>query len=595
MRLLQLALLFIFCNVRGQTTSKAVISSPLEVPLSVVSGYGEIRPNHFHSGIDLSTYGKSQKVIAAADGYISRVRKSAEGYGNVIYIDHPTGITTVYAHLDNFSPLLEDFVKSAQIRNRKFEFDTLLTEGFFPVKSGEFIAMSGNSGSSSAPHLHFEVRDLKFENTINPLQFNFKQGDITPPIIRSVAFYPKENVGTVNMLNTKLFLPLVLNKKTKKKGLSTKVKMPVLSGWVSFGFQGGDVIEKKSHLSGIYEIKVAVDSQLIYKSKLDQFSFCETRNVNAFIDYASKVKLKRTIHHCIVPQNQMIGIFKQHQDHGYYYFNEDRVYTITYTLTDISGNVTIQSVKVKGKKFLGLPSNPVMNENYNMIPPSQEAVLKIEGAEVTFFEESLFDTTKVKFIRRPKPTKESDLYEVGSIYTPINQAFKIRIRLNDFAILPKEKYNIVKLSGNTKEALPSEINGNWLTSFSEEFGDFFIQADTLAPSISRIASVSKVTTVKKKKGKKRKKSVIVTLPLKAEGVIKFKIIDALSGINQINAWLNDEWVLLEPGSGSNEWKYKFPESLPEGEHTLQIEAIDKSGNSRFVQYCPEKTVTTLSP
>jgi len=178
MRLLPIVFLCILCEAIGQDRSKALISSPLEVPVSIVSGYGEIRPNHFHSGIDLSTYGKSQRVIAAADGYVSRVRKSANGYGNVIYIDHPSGITTVYAHLESFTPPLEDFVKSAQLRNRKFEFDTLLTPELFPVKSGEFIAMSGNTGTSSAPHLHFEVRDQKFENTINPLKFNFKQVDI---------------------------------------------------------------------------------------------------------------------------------------------------------------------------------------------------------------------------------------------------------------------------------------------------------------------------------------------------------------------------------------------------------------------------------
>jgi hypothetical protein len=595
MRLLQLALFFIFFNVQGQTSSKAVISSPLEVPINIVSAYGEIRPNHFHSGIDLSTFGKSQRVIAAAEGYISRVRKSAQGYGNVIYIDHPSGITTVYAHLESFTDSLENFVKQAQLKNKRFEFDTILDEAMFLVKSGDFIAMSGNSGSSSAPHLHFEVRDQQFENTINPLLFNFSKNDVTPPVIRSVAFYPKENEGTVNMLNSKLFLPLVLNKKTKKKGLSTKVKMPVLSGWVSFGFQGGDVIEKKSHLSGIYEIKIAVDSQLVYKSRLDQFSFNETRNVNAYFDYATKVKLKRTINHCVVPQNQMIGIFKQHQDQGYFYFNEDKVYSITYTLTDISGNVNIQSVKVKGKTFLGLTSNQELNQNFSTIPPSQEVVLEREGAEVTFFEESLFDTTKVKFIRRLQPANLSDLYEVGSIYTPVNQAFKIKIRLNSFAVLPIEKYAIVRSIGKSKEALPTEISENWLTSYSDEFGDFTIQADTIAPSISRIASVSKISTVKKKKGKKKKKTVVVQLPLKAEGFIKFKITDALSGVNQINAWLDDEWVLLEPGAGANEWKFKFPENLAEGEHTFQIEAIDKSENSRFVQFCPEKTVTTLSP
>ena len=594
MRTFQLLFIFFFCSAEAQISPQTIISSPLNAPLKIVSTYGEIRPNHFHSGIDLSTGGISQQVIAAADGYISRVRKSVQGYGNVLYINHPTGITTVYAHLESFTDTLEKFVKSAQHRNRRFEFDSILPAELFPVKLGDFIASSGNSGSSTAPHLHFEVRDQQFENTINPLHFNFKQGDITPPVIKSVAFFPKEKHGTVNLLPAKLFLPLVLNKQTKKKGISPSIKMPVLSGWVSFGFQGGDVIEKKTHLSGIYEIKVLVDSQLIYTCRMDEFSFSETRNVNAFIDYASKVKMKRTIHHCVVPQNQMIGIFKQHQNQGYYYFDEDRIYTITYLLKDINENLTSQTIKVRGKKYSKIKLPNVSYENVNFLPSAQEVSISKEGIEVAFFEESLFDSTKVKLVRKSQPTQFSDFYEIGSIYTPVNQPFEVKIRINNTLNLPPEKYLIVRQGGKSKEALSSTIDGNWLKATSNAFGDFFVQVDTIAPTISRIATVSKAPA-KKKKGKKSEKPTIVVTNLKAEGTIKFKIYDALSGVKQINAWLDEEWILLEPAAGANEWKFKFPENLSEGEHTFQIEAIDKSGNSSFVQYCPQKSMPLISP
>lgn len=590
-------LLFFCCNVFGQSNYDKLISSPLDAPISIVSAFGEIRPNHFHSGIDLSTYGKSLRVIAAGDGYVSRIRASANGYGKVIYINHPTGITTVYAHLSSFTDSLELFVKNSQIKNRNYEIDTLLPPEFYKVKKGQLIAFSGNSGSSTAPHLHFEVRDQEFQNVLNPLLFNFKEEDKTPPIIKTIAINPKKNQGAVNQSNSTLLFPIVLNKKTKKRGLPVKTKMPVVSGWVSFGFQGGDAIEKANHLSAIYEVQIDVDSLVIFKSRMDQFSFSETRCVNAFINYEMKVKQKKIVHNCIVPSNQMIGIYKEHTNNGFFNFNENKNYKITFTLSDINGNVTVQSINVKGKKFEDI--SPIETQglgvNYIKIPSDIDTSFEKSKAEIIFYKETLFDTTSVKFNVKPLVNQQSDLYEIGSIYYPINQPFKIKIRPFHFNDSCVSKYTIVKKSGKTFEGLSTSLIENSFEASSDEFGDFYLSLDTIAPVVSRIPETFKKTIIIKRKGKKRKKVILETLPLKAEGLIRFKIYDALSGINKIDAWLNGDWILLEPGESLNEWKYKFPENLLEGEHTLQIEAYDNCGNMRFQQYCPEKSVSIISP
>ena len=560
----------------SQNVPQGLFSAPMSIPLTITAGFGEIRPNHFHSGIDFSTQGRNQAVLAVEEGYISRIRISASGYGNALYINHPNGLTTVYGHLSTFNDTINQYVNLIQQQGREYEVDVLPDPLDFPVKRQQFIGWSGNSGSSSAPHLHFEIRDQGFENVLNPLLFGYGEKDNIAPDISAVSIFPMEGYGRVNELKVPANFPLVVNKKTKKKGLSQKVKMPIVSGWVGFGFQGGDVIGKITSKTGIFKIQLLIDSNEVFQARFDEFSFDETRSVNAYQDYPERIRTKRKIQRCVVPVNPMIGIYKKSRNSGYYYFNEDRIYSIVYILTDLKGNTNTFNLKVRGKVpdwgSAGMRGSAVSS----LVLPGVSQQLALPDFQAEFQAESLFDSTWVKLVRANVPNSYSPLIELGSKYVPVNQAIRLRFLPVVSPDSIQSKLIITQKKGSSFSGLKSNWSGQWLEAETFEFGDFQVHAETVAPVVKVIPQILR---------KKRKK-----IPLKstATGRINIHISDRLSGVASMQAALNGNWILLEPGSSTGMWTYRFPDELPAGIHELRIEAIDGVGNSSLLNLQLEK-------
>jgi hypothetical protein len=560
----------------AQLLSNGIFSSPMSIPLTLTSGFGEIRPNHFHSGIDISTAGKSQAVLAIEKGYVSRIKVSVSGYGNALYINHPNGLTSVYAHLSEFNDTLNQYTSFIQQQSREYEVDILLDSSDFPVSRQQFIGWSGNTGSSTGPHLHFEIRDQTFQNVLNPLLFGFGEKDFTAPEISAVSVFPMESYGLVNNLQSTLNIPLVINKKSKKKGLPSNEKTPQVSGWVGFGFQGGDVIGKIQNKTGIFKVQLFVDSKEVYQARFDQFSFDETRSVNAYQDYAERIRTKRKIQRCVLPSYSMIGIYKRNRNRGYFYFDEDRTYEITYVLSDLNENSTRFSFKVKGQIPQIENYKKRGNSNYQMLVPGLPQTVSLPDFEADFQSESLFDTTWLKLIRNNSLTGISPIIELGSKFTPINQAVRIRFKPQIGNDSLKSKCIIARKSGNNYIGIKSTWSNNWLEAETREFGDFQVIIDSIAPTIRVVPQVI---------FKKRKK--IVLKPV-ATGTIHLVIKDQLSGITSIQSHLNGNWILLEPGDNVGEWKYHFPDELNSGMHALKIESIDAAGNTNRFELQLEK-------
>jgi hypothetical protein len=542
-------------------------SAPMSIPLMVTSGFGEIRPNHFHSGIDFSTAGKNQAVLAIEKGYVSRIKVSASGYGNALYINHPNGLTSVYAHLSEFNDTLNQYISIIQQQSREYEVDVLPDSSDFPISRQQFIGWTGNSGSSSAPHLHFEIRDQGFENVLNPLFFGYGEKDVTAPEITAVSVFPMETYGLVNNVQSSLNIPIVINKKTKKKGLPPKVKMPQVSGWVGFGFQGGDVIGKLRNKTSIYKVQLLVDSQEVFQARLDEFSFDETRSVNAYQDYAERIRTKRKIQRCVLPSYSMIGIYKRSYNRGYFYFDEDRTHEITYVLSDLNENSTRFSFNVKGQIPQIENFKKRGNPNYQMILPGLQQTVSLPDFEAEFQTESLFDTTWLKLISRNQLTGISPMIELGSKYTPINQAVRIRFKPQIEIDSLKSKCIIAQKTGNSYSGLKSTWTNNWLEAETREFGDFLVLIDSIAPTIKVVPKVIR---------KKKKMTVVKST---APGTIHLIIKDQLSGIASVQAQLDGNWILLEPGNKAGEWKYHFPDELNSGMHAFSVKSIDAAGNT----------------
>ena len=210
-----LANLFISASAQNfpvKNYPKGYFRWPLNNKPGIAANFGELRPNHYHMGLDCRTdQHENLPVVAAADGYIAKVTIDATGFGRSIRINHPNGLTTLYAHLNDFNPALEKYVTDQQYKQQTWKIELDIPADLFPVKKGQFIAYSGNTGGSQGPHTHFEIRDTKTDKVLNPLLFGMPIPDNVPPQIlrlcmydrnRSVYeqtphFYPVRKVGAV--------------------------------------------------------------------------------------------------------------------------------------------------------------------------------------------------------------------------------------------------------------------------------------------------------------------------------------------------------------------------------------------------------------
>ncbi len=548
-------------------SGKQVFISPLKIPLVITAGFGEIRPNHFHSGLDFSTQGKEQDVVASASGYISRIKVSLSGYGNALYMDHPEGYTTVYAHLSQFAAPLQEYVLKMQKAAKDYEIDVLVDSAMFSFKQGEVIGKSGNSGSSTAPHLHFEIRDKVIENVFNPLLFGFGN-DKTTPAPSSLLIFPKEDYGKVNNAKSYLRLPLYRNSKTGERSISSKTATPRLSGWVGFGFEGGDVIGKPGNYSGIYQVRVLVDDLEIFKSRMDEFSFDESRSVNCWIDYKEKKRGNKKYQRCVVPANPLIGIYKASLNQGYFNFKENRKYKITWEFSDVAGNKTVQNLDVNGPSAVEKFASSAVLASYQRMLPSGGILQQNENARVQFSKRCFYDTTDVKFVVHPQPGKYSSLIEVGSVYQPLHSGMKLKFKPQNYPPSLREKLCIAEKTGGKYDVLSTSWEGDWLTASSKYFGDFEVIADTIPPKIQYLP----------RKAKNKKTGRLETLSPAKAGYIKILVTDPVSGSFSWQAYIDNEWVLMYPASGKNSWYVNLDKNLSQGEHLFKVNAVDEYNN-----------------
>jgi hypothetical protein len=554
----------------------------------ITSGYGEIRPNHFHSGIDYALP-VGRELLAVDRGWVSRIRVSSRGYGKVVYIDHPQGLTSVYAHCSKFSPEMEAYVRQIQNDSREYELDVLPDSTLFPVAKGQIVAYSGNSGTSTGAHLHFELRDRYFENTFNPFLFGYACDDKSAPLVQQMFILPHPETGTVNQKADITPLKLSYNKKLKRKVVHPKQPMPIVSGWVGFGFSGGDVLDKTKHLSGIYSVSLRVDSVLVFSARFDAFSFDETRAVNAYINYPRKLRSKQKLQQCIVPENNQIGIYTAQENRGYYFFDEARLYVIELILQDFSGNTTEFSFKVKGKPP-GLNSEKRKADVHGTqwVQSGTNQSIQLQNTFEAFFDSnSIYESQAVKLKRAAASSASSPIIEFGSRFQPIHQKIKIRIRHTSENAALNDKLLIKRISGADTDYLSAVLNDGWLEGYTDAFGDFSIAVDTLPPQVSIIKKIAGYKSIKK--GRRRVKVPIEQKgPPEAKGNIRFKISDRYAGVETVQAFLDGNWILAESDE-ENEYRFRMPETLDYGCHILEITAVDRVGNARFFLQELEKT------
>ncbi|HQF29058.1 MAG TPA: M23 family metallopeptidase, partial [Bacteroidia bacterium] len=282
-----------------------VFSSPLQIPLKLAGNFCEIRSNHFHSGLDFKTNGaEGQPVFTACEGWISRIKVSTSGFGRVVYINHPQGYTTVYAHLSSFCDPVAALVDSIQRANQSYEMEFFPDSSRFPVIKHQLIGISGNSGGSQAPHLHFEIRDRYSEEPLNPMGFGLPIADTIAPNISKIAWYVERNGNFIQVGSN----AISIYNKTESDTFH------VCEDVYYAAFSGIDTDSTSS--LGIYSIAFIADKDTIYKVKFDRFNFSESKLVNAYIDY-KELKLRKTeMQRCFKTEGNTFSVFKKIKNRG---------------------------------------------------------------------------------------------------------------------------------------------------------------------------------------------------------------------------------------------------------------------------------------
>lgn len=558
-RLIFLFLIFLFPKIfTGQEIAKTDFASPVDFTILLSGTFGELRTAHLHSGIDIRTQGVEGKPIKAiADGFVSRIVVSPVGFGKAIYIDHPNGHTSVYAHCLSFYPDADRFVRQEQYKQETFAVNLIPEPGQFQVKKGQVIAKSGNTGSSGGPHLHFEIRNTKTEIPINPLHFGFTVKDFIRPQIRRLRVYPHGAASLADGQNKPKEFELAGWGPVYRLKSGDTINA---SGFLYFGIEAVDQHNDSKFNNGVYSVKLLIDSVLVYSHTMYEFSFDETRYMQSMIDYPYFVRNKHKIQLTRILPNNPLSLYDQVKNKGIFNFNTSKLYRLQYVVGDFHGNESILTFHVKGNPFKG-----------EIKPPAQPAHLMYwgqsnrfakEGMILEIPEKTLYDTIHFQFTTSPPIKKSySPLYHIHNKYTPLQQYCDLSIKPEKFRPELKEKLLIVRVdpANNSLTALGGIWDGHYLVAKIRDFGNYTVVADTLKPTISP-ANIQNGKNVS------------------GQSTIRITIKDDLSGIESYRATMNGEWILMEWDPKNNLLVYQIDEMTRKGKNSFQLVVIDSRGN-----------------
>jgi len=563
--------LFVFENSIAQSKKHPsdYFRPPLDTPLYLSGTFGELRTNHFHSGIDIKTGGAEGKnIYAIADGYVSRIKISTGGYGKALYITHPNGYVSVYGHLQKYNKQIQEFVTSYQYKKESFTVEIFPEKDRLIVNKGDVIAISGNTGSSAGPHLHFEIREEATQYPINPLLFkSIKIKDYYRPKILEVALYPVDENATINGKNDTVFYTVA--GWGDEYYLRDKPEITV-SGRISFGIRTYDLMNDIPNKNGVYTIEMLLDTTQIFGLKMDEFSFSTTRYINSLIDFAYYKKIKRRVVRTEIDTNNRLNTYQNVVSNGIVSFDDSLNHIVKYVISDLYENTAqlqfeIKSVisdsvpkKSAGKEQKGVyfdfrKQHEVANGNIALSFPTN-AFYK------SFYFEFMVDSSGGDSC--PSGRRVSPVYKVHNKFTPVQKAFSIKIKPDHISEGLKDKMYIAFTNGNDN-GNDSYISSKWqegyLTTKSRILGDYFIKIDSVAPVI---------VPVNIGKGK----------DISGQNTIKLKIKDGETGISYYRATLNDQWILMEYDAKKRLLTYQYDHRLQTGENNFKLVIKDMLGN-----------------
>lgn len=527
---------------------KGYFRSPLDIPMQLVANFGELRTNHWHMGLDIRTEQKENlPVHAAAEGYIARIKIEPGGFGRAIYINHPNGYTTLYAHLNDFFPALEKYVKEQQYRLELWSVELDIPQNLFPVKKGGLIAYSGNTGGSQGPHVHFEIRDTKTEKCLNPLLFGMPIPDAVPPTISRLAMYNRNK--SVYAQNPQ-WLAL------KKAGATYSLASGLIklgSDKISFAIAAADRFTGYTNPNGIYSARILMDGNLESEFILDAIDYTETRYLNAQIDYKYKFNGGSYVQHLSHMPGDVSRVYTETASEGVLSFTDFNPHDVRIEVSDAAQNVSVLQFKVQYDPSL---KTAISSLPLEVLTPQQVNVYETEGFELFTSEYSVYDTVPATHTVNNERTANaiSPLHTFCSGAIPTHDSVRVRIQSS---VTPTDKNKLVikSVAGTRTVIEKAQWQNGWISAKFRQFGSFQAFIDTEPPTINTAPSdLSRA-------------SKIVFIPK-----------DNFKTIKNLRAEVDGQWLRFTNDKGLS-WIYKFDEHFPTGMHELKVTVEDEAGNS----------------
>ena len=549
-------LLLSFLSSKSQTNGdpkypQGYFANPLNIPMSLSANFGELRPNHWHMGLDIRTNKKENyPVFASADGYVAHIGIRPSSFGKFIIINHPNGYSTLYAHLNEFYPALEKYVREKQTEKESWAIEIDFSENDFKVKKGTDIAKSGNTGGSQGPHLHYEIRETKTGRSLNPLLFGMPLQDNVSPTLLKFAMYDR-SISTYNQT------PKVFSLRKTDSGYIIP-KMPVLkTGFktLSFAIQAVDKFTGSQNGNGIYTARIFKDEEPIAEFVLDEIDYSESEYINAQIDYRYYKAGKGYFQHISPLPGREERIYHLYNEDGLIHLDDTLQHKITIQVGDANENFSSTSFLIQFTDSIVINRPARMPDNFI---PGNVNVIEKTGFEAYLPAGCIYDTIQQVYnnTNSTLPNAVSALHQLNDNSYPVHEEMIVRIKPT--IQIKQEWRDKIVIQRNAGNAILKPVwQGEWLSAKTGAFGSFIALVDLTPPQLN---SIGKGDTVN----------------LSPASRIVFTPTDN-SGIKSFHAELDGKWLMFTNDKGRS-WIYKFDEQCPFGVHELKVRVEDIVGN-----------------
>lgn len=524
--------------------------APFDFPLTLSGGFGELRSNHFHGGIDFKTQGVVGKPIRnIAAGYISRAVVTPGGYGQALYVTHPNGYTSIHGHLLKFAAPIQARIEEAQYAEERFAVDLHFQPDEFWFEQGEVIALSGNEGYSFGPHLHMEIRETDTWAMIDPLQFyQHLIKDTTPPRASFVMLYPQAGQGVVAASSAK--------KRVAIEQLATPIEA---WGAIAVGIKAFDYMDGTHNHYGVRKVTLFVDGKEHFRSTIDKVYPAENRMINGWTDYEEhRTRGKWFMRSHRLPGANLHQLETDESD-GIILINETRAYKFRYELEDLYGNRSSYSFTIVGKEQ-PIPAATQMGKQ--LLNYQKGNVVQEPGMELVIPRGALYHDVDLLSQLYAGNAVTPRVYQLHTTPVPLHIPCSLQIRVpNSLVALPRQYY-LAQVRGNRISSVGGTFEAGWVKGTIRELGSYAVAIDTIPP---------RITPLNQKQW--------------GSGTIQFRVKDEETGIKSYKAYVGGEFVLFGYDLKSHRLLLKHPARLKAGKNRkLLLSVTDNCGNETQVEY-----------